>query len=194
MNNKLEAFAFKYRGALWGVFAASLFLFPSSYSLTRFALGIAFLVGGQLLRFWAAGLIPKYRTLNLDAPVLVTWGPYAYIRNPLYAGNGLMGLGWSVMAGWYWVVAFMTAFYVLYGVIIIPYEERFLGEKFGDVYQAYRKKTPPLIMNPMSLFQHKETGAYGFDRLKSWNMEKHSLRMNVLVTVILLFVLFRGHF
>ena len=83
-----------------------------------------------MLRFWAAGFIPKYRTEVIGAPVLITWGPYSWVRNPLYAGNALMGLGWSLMVSWGWVGAFVIAFLLLYSLIVIPAEEDFLAEKF----------------------------------------------------------------
>ena len=36
---------------------------------------------------------------KLNAPVLVTWGPYKWVRNPLYMGNFIMGMGWAVPQG-----------------------------------------------------------------------------------------------
>ena len=41
-----------------------------------------------------------------------------------------MGLGWSLMVGWGWVIAFVIAFMLLYSMIIIPAEEEFLADKF----------------------------------------------------------------
>lgn len=181
----LRAAVFKYRGLLWGVFAAAIFIFPVSFSYFRTALALPLLVGGQALRFWAAGVIPKYRTLVIGAPVLVTWGPYARIRNPLYAGNALMGTGWSLMAGWLWAPAFAVVFLTVYSLVIIPDEEKFLAERFGEEYERFRRDTPSLIPRPGGAPRAEKQGE-PFDWGKSWFMERHSLRMNLLVSALLL--------
>jgi protein-S-isoprenylcysteine O-methyltransferase Ste14 len=151
------------------------------------------LVVGQSLRFWAAGVIPKYRALSLDAPRLVVWGPYALVRNPLYAGNALLGYGWALMAGWMWALAFAAAYLVVYQLVIIPYEESFLMEKFRDDYLAYKTATPSLIprlSGLVGLFGGAEKNEPPFDREKSWFMERHSLFMNAIVTALVMLRLF----
>ena len=186
----MRALIFKYRGLLWGLFAVAIFAFPVHFSGLRTVSAIPLLVGGQLLRFWAAGIIPKYRTLTLDAPELVTWGPYAWVRNPLYAGNALMGCGWSLMAGWVWLPAFAAAYTALYALVIIPDEEKFLGVRFGDEYRNYRAATPSLIPSLSKFREKAEKSKIGFDRRKSWFMERHSLRMNLFVTGVVVLRLF----
>lgn len=181
----MNALVFKYRGLLWGFFAVAVLVFPVSFSPLRMALAVPLLILGQALRFWAAGIIPKYRTLTLDAPVLVTWGPYSIVRNPLYLGNAVMGCGWSVMVGWLWLAAFAVVFCGIYSLVIIPYEEQFLLEKFGDEYLDYMGKTQALVPS----FSHF-TGFEGYAAKKSWFMERHSLRMNIVVTVLILARLF----
>lgn len=183
-NKKLASLAFKYRGGLWGLFALAALFFPSEYSLWRLLMALPLLFAGQALRFWAAGVIPKYRTLELDAPLLVIWGPYRWMRNPLYAGNALLGVGWSVMLGWHWVPIFLILFALLYSVTIIPYEESFLLKRFGAVYEEYRRRTPALI--PRFPLPPVPTNALPYDAAQSWLMERHSLRMNLLVTFVLL--------
>jgi protein-S-isoprenylcysteine O-methyltransferase Ste14 len=178
---------FKYRGLLWGIFVLAVFIFPASYSASRIFVSAPLLAAGQLLRFWAAGVIPKYRTLTLDAPELVTYGPYAWVRNPLYAGNALMGCGWAVMAGWLWLPIFAAAYFVIYTLAIIPYEERFLLEKFKEEYLAYRNATPSMIPGIKNLRERAAASRSRFGAKKSWFMERHSLRMNILVTVLIIF-------
>jgi protein-S-isoprenylcysteine O-methyltransferase Ste14 len=150
------------------------------------------LVVGQCLRFWAAGIIPKYRTLSLDAPKLVTWGPYTWVRNPLYAGNGLIGLAWALMVGWVLVAAFAAVYFTLYSMTIIPYEEQFLGARFGEEYEIYKRSTPALIPRFRDFASRAEKTFFGFDRKKSWFMESHSLNMNVIVTAMVLIKLYKS--
>jgi protein-S-isoprenylcysteine O-methyltransferase Ste14 len=175
---------FKYRGLLWGIFALGVLALPVSFSAVRAFAAVPLLLGGQLLRFWAAGVIPKYRTLTVDAPRLVTWGPYAIVRNPLYAGNALLGLGWALMAGWLWVAAFAAVYFLLYSVIIIPYEESFLIGKFRDEYIAYKSVTPSLIPAISGARGKAADRLAGFDPASSWLMERHSLFMNMIVTAL----------
>ena len=171
---------------MWGLFVAAVLIFPVSFSQARIFTAIPMLIAGQSLRFWAAGYIPKYRTLVVDATSLVTSGPYAWVRNPLYAGNGIMGLGWGLMAGWVWEVAFAVIFFALYSLIIIPCEENFLTERFGNEYTLYKKSTPSLLPALWDIKSRKERSRAGFDSEKSWFMERHSLIMHVIVTAIVL--------
>jgi protein-S-isoprenylcysteine O-methyltransferase Ste14 len=175
---------FKYRGLLWGAFALAILVFQVYPSVGRTILAVPLLVGGQTLRFWAAGVIPKYRTLILDAPELVTRGPYAWVRNPLYAGNGVMGCGWALMAGWQWVAAFAVVYLAIYSFAIIPYEERFLLQRFKEEYLDYRNSTPAMIPSLSGFAVRLKEGGGGFDLKKSWSMERHSLKMNMLVTLL----------
>jgi protein-S-isoprenylcysteine O-methyltransferase Ste14 len=176
---------FKYRGLVWGIFAAAILIFPVSFSASRAAVSVPLLAAGQALRFWAAGFIPKYRTLTVGAPSLVTSGPYAWVRNPLYAGNGVMGLGWSVMAGPVWCAVFAAVYFALYRLVIIPLEEKFLSERFGGEYERYRRSTPSIVPALNNLRERAARGRGCFDGKKSWFMERHSLGMNVFVTVLL---------
>jgi protein-S-isoprenylcysteine O-methyltransferase Ste14 len=182
----LKGAVFKYRGLIWGIFAAAILACPVDFSKWRFFAAIPILAAGQSLRFWAAGVIPKYRTLELDAPQLVTWGPYAWIRNPLYAGNGIMGMGWALMVGWLWAASFAVLYLALYLFTIIPYEEEFLISRFGVEYEEYKKTTPSLIPTFRDFRKRAERSARCFDLKKSWFMERHSLRMNSAVTALVL--------
>ncbi len=85
INKKISSLAFKGRGLFWGLFAAGILIFPGEFNAVRFTVGLLLVVAGQMLRFWAAGFIPKYRTEVIGAPILITWGPYSWVRNPLYA-------------------------------------------------------------------------------------------------------------
>ena len=60
-----------------------------------FLLGLALVVPGEMVRFWAAGHLLKSKEL-------VTAGPYAYTQNPLYLGRLLIYSGFCVMARFAW--------------------------------------------------------------------------------------------
>ena len=97
---------FRLRGGIWTLLFLLILLLarPTRQSLL---LGLPFVVLGQAWRFWAVGCIGRYRGEAVGAERLATWGPYAFMRNPLYFGNGLIGLGWGLMAGPWAAVLFL---------------------------------------------------------------------------------------
>ena len=118
-----------------------------------YAVGIAIAVLGEALRIWGVGYAGRTtRSHEIVAPHLVTSGPYAYLRNPLYLGNAITGLGFIVVAcgnASLQEKVFLLVFYILsyslvYGVII-PEEEQFLRETFKETYVEYTKRVPRLI-------------------------------------------------
>ena len=193
VNKKISSIAFKCRGLFWAFFAVAALVFPSQFDPSRFSLGMFIVISGQLVRFWAAGYIPKYRAEKIGAPILVTWGPYSWIRNPLYAGNFIMGLGWALMLGWMWVAAFTAAFLLLYCFIVIPAEEEFLASKFGPQYLAYRENVPSLFPYPRKGFPEHSPYHQPFDRGRAWSEEIYSIRMNLLVTILISARLYISH-
>jgi protein-S-isoprenylcysteine O-methyltransferase Ste14 len=71
---------------------------------------------------------------------LVTTGPYAHIRHPLY--TGMMGYGASlalVTANWVFVA--LAAFMIAGSVARAPREEQMMTQEFGEEYIAYIQKT-----------------------------------------------------
>lgn len=77
--------------------------------------------------------------------VLVTTGPYAYMRNPMVFGMLFMLLGVAFFrgswGGWVLLPVVVTAAW-LYLVI---FEEKGLAARFGADYQEYRRNVPLLI-------------------------------------------------
>ena len=103
------------------------------------------LAGAPLI---AAGTIVIARSLraagqvDLDHPRrLVTTGPYAASRNPMYAGWALLHVGAAVAGGSFWMLA---AFAAATGQVhrLILGEERELGDRFGDEFGRYRAAVP----------------------------------------------------
>lgn len=177
-----RGWAFRMRGGIWTALALLLLCLGNGGS-GWIVPGIFLVVLGQGIRFWAAGTIEGYRSENVNANALVTWGPYGIVRNPLYLGNGLIGLGWSFMAGPLAVLLFLFAFFLLYCLLIIPYEESFLEEQFGQKYIDYRKSTPRLF--PFR-FPGRNRLQGPFQKSRLWKSERHSLYVTALGTVLFL--------
>lgn len=151
-NDELQALVFKNRGALLAIPAAILAAFgkPSAASV---ALGLPVAIAGELIRCWAVGYSGvTTRGDHVEAPKLVTGGPYAHVRNPLYVGNFVTALGFAIaftgknktanklalIAG---SLGTMAAVYAT----IIPHEEQFLRSQFGEAFDRYCDAVPPLV-------------------------------------------------
>lgn len=74
---------------------------------------------------------------------LVTSGPYAFVRHPIYTGMLAAAFGSVLAAGGWWFLAFLIALAVF--LRRIPVEERFMAKLFPDVWPAYKKRTKALI-------------------------------------------------
>lgn len=114
--------------------------------------GLALAIMGELWRLYALGYSGEHtRSSSVGAPELITAGPFAHCRNPLYLGNAANSLGVAIAAGgcWPWqtqlslVVLCLSALLVVYGACIAA-EEEFLAKKFGVAYEEYCARTPRL--------------------------------------------------
>jgi protein-S-isoprenylcysteine O-methyltransferase Ste14 len=173
---------FKLRGGIWTLLFLVLFIMAEP-TWERFFSGLVLVSIGQLLRFWAVGYIGKYRGEVVKAEKLVTTGAYALSRNPLYFANGLIGVGWGIISGWYALLFFIIAFIIVYVLIIIPREEAFLREKFGVEYVDYCRKTGMFYPKTWPV----NIKSVDYNKHVLWNSERHSLYMTLLGTVLLAF-------
>ena len=73
--------------------------------------------------------------------VLVTDGPFAYTRNPMYLGMTLVLIGAALLIArpWPWLV--VPAFVAVLQMRFIRHEERLMEQTFGEAYRAYRART-----------------------------------------------------
>lgn len=182
-STEIRAWVFKMRGGIWtALFCAILFLAEPNFSVLPAVLVLV--AAGQALRFWAAGCIKRYRGEEAKVEALVTWGPYAIVRNPLYLGNGLIGLGWSLLAGPRAIALFVVSYLILYVFLIIPYEETVLERCFCEEFHRYKERVGRLI--PRIPFELRET-AGPFQWSVLWESERHSLFVTILGTLLLLF-------
>jgi len=69
---------------------------------------------------------------------VVTTGPYAIVRHPMYAGAGLLFFGIPMLLGSAWGIALAPAWYMLLA-IRIPLEERVLRENLTG-YEEYARR------------------------------------------------------
>jgi len=108
-------------------------------SLIGFSIGI----GGIALITWAAVTLHKHKTTILphrSASALVTSGPFAYFRNPVYLGDVMVLLGLAELTRNVWFVILAFVFAILITWLAILPEERHLLVRFGAAYRDYMKK------------------------------------------------------
>lgn len=105
--------------------------------------GLILLVLGEGLRLWGVAVVGKEsRTRGSGTGRLVTHGPYAYVRNPLYLGNCCLTLGATLISELLWMVPITIALFVIQYVPIVLWEERILAERFGEPYTTYCQQVP----------------------------------------------------
>lgn len=101
---------------------------------------------GLMLRAWGSGSAGNHtRTSRIEAPQLITYGPYAYVRNPIYLGSIILGFGMVGLLGDPWLLAIHNVVFAAMYFVIIPAEERFLREQFPAEFPAYCAGVPRLI-------------------------------------------------
>ena len=76
---------------------------------------------------------------------LVTWGPFAYIRHPIYSALFVWLIAMAVAFGHYWGLILGVPLYWMGTVLRILEEERLLRAQFGADYEAYAKRVKRFV-------------------------------------------------
>lgn len=126
----------------------SFFFFPGGRNSIIFYIGVAIMLSGMALRYWAVTTLGKaFRTtieIDRDQKV-VRNGPYMLIRHPAYSGWLLMCVGYGLsMQNW---LSLAAAVILPLGALLyrIHVEEPALVATFGSEYIEYQKHTKKLI-------------------------------------------------
>ncbi|MFH2137913.1 MAG: isoprenylcysteine carboxylmethyltransferase family protein [Candidatus Omnitrophota bacterium] len=117
---------------------AAIYLFLGYWYGMSFSIGVWCIILGLIIRLWAAGFIKKKRELAVA-------GPYAMVRNPLYLGNFLMGLGFCFFISNLLVSLIYIALFFVFYTGTIRDEELLLTQLFGQEYLDYKDKVPSLF-------------------------------------------------
>jgi protein-S-isoprenylcysteine O-methyltransferase Ste14 len=127
-------------------------IFPTPYGVEGLrVLGIGLIAIGLMLDIWAMVTMARARTNILPhrgADRLVTHGPFAWTRNPIYVGNTALLLG--IAAAWPSVWMGLAALVAAVGVhtLAIRREESHLAVRFGRQWDAYAATTPRWVGLP----------------------------------------------
>ncbi len=132
MASKNKKLLQKYRVPLGFLFGIIFLIFARPTTDLMIIGGIVAILG-LMIRGWASGHIEKNRDLAIS-------GPYAFTRNPLYFGSFLMGIGFSIAAGVWWIGLLFAVLYLGIYFPVMSVESGELTEIFGDKYLEYAQK------------------------------------------------------
>ena len=124
-----------------GFLFAAIFLFFARPVPVSLAIGGSFAVLGLLIRGWSSGHIRKNQELAVS-------GPYAFTRNPLYLGSFILGLGFTIASGVWWLGLLFIALFLGIYLPVMRVEAEDLKAIFGKQYLEYARQVPLFFPRP----------------------------------------------
>ena len=121
------------------------------------AIGLAMALVGQVFRIYAAGFIFKNKQL-------ASTGPYALVRHPLYLGNFLILIGFTLAAANLYVAIGVIVFFLIWYPAAIAYEDSKLENIFEEEWREWSKNIRAIIPGR---FRWSDLKADGWDTYQS---------------------------
>ena len=123
-----------------------IFAHPTFWSLL---FGLAVVCAGEFLRLWGVAIAGS-ETRTTDAvggSFLITTGPFAYVRNPLYLGNILLYFGVGIMSNALmpWLAWAALIFFFFQYSLIVSLEEEYLVRTFKGDFVRYCESVPRFV-------------------------------------------------
>jgi protein-S-isoprenylcysteine O-methyltransferase Ste14 len=140
---------FRHRGWLPLLFLGIPLVMPGSTSLFGWEVGLGLIIIGEAIRLAgvaAAGTVTRRRSRTVQR--LVSYGIFAWTRNPLYIGNFLAWMGFVTISGVLWFLPIAVLLFAVEYELIVRYEEGVLESIFGSEYLDYKHETPRWIPRP----------------------------------------------
>ena len=162
-----------------GFLFAAFYIWRARPTWLSIVIGATVACFGLILRALASGQVKKDRELTIT-------GPYAYVRNPLYLGSILLGIGFALAARDIWIFIFLAVYFALIYVPVIQGEQKYLRSQF-PAYAEYTQRVPSLL--PRTLWFAGMTN--GFSReLYFRHREYNSLLGAAAIVVVLIAKIF----
>jgi protein-S-isoprenylcysteine O-methyltransferase Ste14 len=115
--------------------------------LWPFWLGAAVTIAGLLFAVWARGYLGRNWSSSVtikQGHELITTGPYAVVRHPIYTGvlAGFLGMAIAIsqVRGFIVFALFFLAFWLK-----LRMEEQWMRSQFGETYTTYTHQTAALV-------------------------------------------------
>lgn len=122
--------------------------FPESARAPALWLGMAMMVCGIAVRWWAIRVLAQWFTVDVairEGHRLVRSGPYRHVRHPSYTGALLTFYGFALAFGNWLSLAVVVVFVTAAFLWRIRIEERVLSQAFPQDYPAYVRETKRLV-------------------------------------------------
>jgi len=100
------------------------------------ALSVATLIPGVTIWLWSVVLI----LTKVPRHELITTGPFALVKHPLYTGVSLLVLPWVGFLFDSWLGVVLGAVLYAGSRVFAPAEEREVADSFGAAWEEYRDK------------------------------------------------------
>jgi protein-S-isoprenylcysteine O-methyltransferase Ste14 len=113
-------------------------------------LGFSFILLGQIIRVSSRGYKAEH---SRESQALIQGGPYQVVRNPMYLGILLIGLGVILAVFKLWVAVIFLIVFVIRYILLIYKEEKKLLAAFPGAYREYCKKVPRILPSLSSLIK-----------------------------------------
>jgi protein-S-isoprenylcysteine O-methyltransferase Ste14 len=146
---RIGAVLFRHRGWLPVPFLLVPLLARGVMEPMNWIVGFVLIVLGEIVRLSgvaAAGTVTRRRSRTVQR--LVTYGIFAWMRNPLYVGNFLIWMGFTVISGVLWFIPIAVLLFAIEYSLIVRYEEGVLESIFGEEYLRYKDRTPRWFPRP----------------------------------------------
>ena len=158
-------------------------------TLSSIFTGFLILIIGESIRIWSVSYAGSETrtTSGVGGSNLVTQGPYAIIRNPLYWGNIMMYAGIGIMSNaLYPFLLIIAVFYFTFQYYLIIFnEEDYLRKTYKENFEIYCKHVKRFLPLPKSLPVEIKSNLK-FDLRDGLKSEKRSIQAAVIISFIIL--------
>lgn len=155
--------------------------------------GFLIVLAGEAIRFWGVSIAgSETRTTGqVGGTYLITTGPFAHVRNPLYVGNMLLYIGVGVMslALFPWLLIGAALWFYFQYYMIVTREEEYLIERFGRDYEHYRNNVRRFVPR-VAPYTAPNPPAKSVSTSEGFASERRTLQAIGIVTALLVVLFF----
>jgi len=148
--------------------------------------GLIFIIKGCLLRMASRGHKRKFPRWDL-----VTTGPYAVIRNPMYMGSFAVCIGFILVGMPFWIVPIFAILFLWRFMIEIKKEEAQLIDCHKANYEVYANATPRFWPSLRKVWSIKPREMFPVDELFTTHESKNIFLLPIAAFILDLVVQYR---
>lgn len=160
-------------------------------TLPSIVAGLAVMLLGETIRLWGVSIAgSETRTTGtVGGTYLITTGPFAHVRNPLYVGNMLLYVGVGILANALtpWLPLAALGWFAFQYSLIVSGEEEYLAQRFGEAYERYRAGVPRFLPR-LTPYRDTAPAPKSMNLREGLASERRTLQAITLVTLYVLAV------